>query len=116
MADQALALLDIMDFEGKDLVEDKVRQNGTMLQMLTMWQQIALNLAVQSGQGDVAEALAQNVMGANQAMGISGQGGGAEFAGGVNSDAVQGLKPEEHPFVQKARAQAQAVAQPGGTV
>ena len=115
MADQALALLDIMDFEGKDLVEDKVRQNGTMLQMLTMWQQIALNLAVQSGQGDVAEALAQNVMGANQAMGISAQ-GKAEFAGGVNSDAVQGLKPEEHPFVQKARAQAQASTQPGGTV
>lgn len=116
MADQALALLDIMDFNGKDLIEEKVRSNGTMLQMLTMWQKIALNLAVQSGRGDVAEALAQNIMGANQQMGISSgmHDAAAEFAGGVESDPVQGVKSPDHPFVQKARAQTQASTQPGG--
>ena len=33
-ADSALAVLDMMQFEGKDKVEEKVRQNGTLAQMV----------------------------------------------------------------------------------
>lgn len=40
-ADQALAVLDMMEFEGKQKVEEKVRQNGTMYQML---QQLAMQV------------------------------------------------------------------------
>lgn len=111
MADQSLALLDIMDFEGKELIEDKVRQNGTMYQLLVQYQQIALQLAVQSGRGDIAEGLAQTVLGTQQALGAAES---VQMANGVNSDAVQGVMPEEHAFVKKARTQAQASTQPGG--
>ena len=39
MADQALATIDMMDFDGKDKVTEKIQQNGTMYQMLIQAQQ-----------------------------------------------------------------------------
>lgn len=105
-SDKALALLDIMDFDHKDVIEDKVRQNGTMYQMLAMYQQIAMQLAIKHGEGEVAEGLAQTIMGAQQA--VPQQGGGIQGMSGTDSDNVQGLKPEEHAFVQKSRRQTQA--------
>ena len=112
-ADQALALLDIMDFDHKDLVEDKVRQNGTMYQMLAMYQQIALQLAAQTGRGDIAEALAQNVIGTQHGL----SGGAVSSNSSVTNDEVRdsatmGLQGKEHPFVRKSRAQAEASTQP----
>lgn len=115
-ADKALALLDIMDFEHKDIIEDKVRQNGTMYQMLAQYQQIALTLASQLGQPELVEALAQNIQ-MTQAQ-VSGNGAAAIQSAMANSavrwDNIQGLKQPEHAFVQKSRAQAQASTQPGG--
>lgn len=115
-ADKALALLDIMDFEHKDLIEDKVRQNGTMYQMLAQYQQIALTLASQMGRPDLVEALAQNI---TQVQAQVGGGGGAAAMSqitnsSVRGGAVQGLQQPEHPFVQKSRARTQASTQPGG--
>ena len=114
-SDKALALLDIMDFDHKDVIEEKVRRNGTMYQLLVQYQQIALQLAQQSGRGDIAEALAQNIMGTQQQLGaqVGGMPMQAEMAG-QNSDSVQGLKPEEHAFVEKSRRQTQASTIPGG--
>lgn len=114
-SDKALALLDIMDFDHKDVIEEKVRRNGTMYQLLVQYQQIALQLAQQSGQGDIAEALAQNIMGTQQQLGaqVGGMPMQAEMAG-QNSDSVQGLKPEEHAFVERSRRQTQASTIPGG--
>ena len=40
-ADSALAVLDMMDFEGKDQVVQRVQQNGTMMQMI---QQMAMQI------------------------------------------------------------------------
>jgi peptidyl-tRNA hydrolase len=40
-ADSALAVLDMMEFEGKDKVVQKVQQNGTMMQMI---QQMAMQI------------------------------------------------------------------------
>lgn len=37
-SDMALSMLNMMDFEGKDLVEQKISQNGTMLQMIQQMQ------------------------------------------------------------------------------
>ena len=105
-SDKALALLDIMDFDHKDVIEDKVRQNGTMYQMLAMYQQIAMQLAIKHGEGEVAEGLAQTIMGAQQA--VPQQGGGIQGMSGTDSDNVQGLRQEEHAFVQKSRQQTQA--------
>lgn len=46
-ADAALACLDMMDFDRKDFVMQKVERNGALLQRLMMMQQIAIQLAQQ---------------------------------------------------------------------
>ena len=48
-ADQAIQLLNTMDFNGKEKIIESVKQNGTMLDMLIQLQQIAYNLAAQVG-------------------------------------------------------------------
>ena len=114
-ADRALALLDIMDFDHKDLIEEKVRRNGTMYQLLVQYQQIALNLAMQTGRGDIAEGLAQTILGTQQGLGVQAPAGAMQNEmAGKNSDSVQGLKPKEHAFVEKSRRQTQASTIPGG--
>lgn len=45
MADQALACMDMMDFEGKDSVTARVAQNGTLFQRVQQLQQQVLQLA-----------------------------------------------------------------------
>ena len=45
MADQALALLDVMDFTHKDSLMQKVQQNGLMFQKIQILQQQLLSLA-----------------------------------------------------------------------
>ena len=107
-ADRALTLLDIMDFNGKSLIEDKIRRNGTMYQELAMYKQIALQLAMETGRGDIAEALAANMMQGQQPQGAIPQGQAqTEFANGNQADNVTGLTNEEHPFVEKARKENQ---------
>jgi len=113
-SDKALALIDIMDFDHKDLIEEKVRRNGTIYQLLVQYQQIALQLAQQSGQGDIAEALAQNIMGTQQQLGVSAPAADVQGMTGTNSDNVQGLKPDEHAFVENSRRRTQASTIPGG--
>ena len=46
MSDQALMLLNVMDFEGRDELMQRVRQNGTLLQQMDMYQQIALQMCI----------------------------------------------------------------------
>lgn len=45
MADQAAGLLDLMDFDGKDKLLQKVRQNGMLLQVAMQATQIAMQFA-----------------------------------------------------------------------
>lgn len=114
-SDKALALLDIMDFDHKDLIEEKVRRNGTMYQLLTQYQQIALALAQEAGRGDIAEGLAQTIMGTQQQLGVQAPTAPMQNEmAGKNSDSVQGLKADEHAFVEKSRRQTQASTVPGG--
>ena len=114
-SDKALALLDIMDFDHKDLIEEKVRRNGTMYQLLTQYQQIALALAQEAGRGDIAEGLAQTIMGTQQQLGVQAPAGPMQTEmAGKNSDSVEGLKADEHAFVEKSRRQTQASTVPGG--
>lgn len=61
MADQALMLLDMMDFDDKDELMQKIQMNGTILQQMAMYQQIALQLA-QQYDPMLAEQLANNIM------------------------------------------------------
>ena len=111
MTDQALMCLDIMDFEGKDTIMQKVAQNGTLQQKLAQFMQLALALA-QKHEPQLVPQLSQSIM---QVMG----GGGAMAMGGADpklfqADNVEGLQQKEHAFVEKSRAQSQNASQPDG--
>lgn len=97
MADQAVACLQMMDFAQKDEVIQRIKQNGTLYELMLNYQNLALQLAAKH-EPEVAEQIA---MGINQNMG-----GGQPFAVGVNSDLDTGA--EEHPMVEKARTNARA--------
>lgn len=96
MTDQALACLNMMDFNKKDEVMRKISENGTLAEMLLLYQQMALQFATQ-----LDPALGQQV--ANQILSQGGQPIPHDVAidsgvGDANNDGST-----EHPFVEKAR-------------
>ena len=97
MTDQALACLNMMDFTKKEEVMQKIQANGTLQELLLLYQQMALDFANQ-----LDPALGEQV-----AMQINQQYGGGmtspQLAGGtVNLDEDK----SEHPFNTRARSQA----------
>lgn len=85
LTDQALATIDMMDFEGKDKVRETIRNNGTMFEQLQQAQQTNLQLATLLAQtiGDTRPLQALQ-----QQMGMAQEGGAAAQAapsGGVDS-------------------------------
>lgn len=108
-ADNALSLLDIMDFNHKEDVIQRVKMNGDLQARLVQLGQFALTLA------NRYEPQAMNAIA--QIIGLSGGGTtNAEFGmrnaelGSV--DQLGGAKPEEHGRVQNARAQTQESVMP----
>lgn len=109
MADQALMLLDMMDFDGKDELMQKVSQNGTLMQQMAMYQQIALQLAQQTDPA-LAEQLANNIMtgaAAAQSAQQPPMGGRVQLGG---SDGGAGGSMTK---LNKAREHTQKASQPG---
>jgi len=98
MTDQALACLEMMDFNHKEKIVQRIQQNGTMMQMLLQYQQIALQLAAQ-----VNPMLADQI-----AQGILSQGGQPIPQGGA---VEMGAESAEHPRVEHAREQARQSTQ-----
>ena len=110
MADQTLMCLDMMEFDGKDTIMQKVSQNGGLYQKLMEYMQIALGLAQVAKQPQMAEQIAQDIM-------ATMQGGGMMPSGGVNPQMLQtnnvgAVEQEEHPVVEKARTRASEASQP----
>lgn len=105
MTDQALACLGMMDFNKKDEVMQKISENGTLAELLILYQQMALQFATQ-----ISPQLAEQV--ANQILSQGGQpipqsmGMEASGVGDANNDGNT-----EHPFVEKARKGARASTQ-----
>ena len=98
--DQALACLNMMDFNKKEDVIQKISENGTLAQMLVMYQQMALKFAQQ-----LDPALGEQV--ANQILSESGQPAPQSMGmATTNLDFEQ-----EHPYVEKARGNARASTQ-----
>lgn len=60
LTDQALATLEMMDFDGKTDVEQRIALNGTMAQQLALYQQMALSLAMKY-EPEMAEGLAAQI-------------------------------------------------------
>lgn len=108
MTDQALMCLDMMDFDGKDAIMQKIRQNGTMFQKLQLYMQMALMLAQKGAPEYVGQIAADMQATTGQAPNIAAAGGAAM----PESDNIAGLKADEHGVVEKARERAQGASQP----
>lgn len=103
MVDQALATLDMMDFDGKDSIIQKIQENADLAQRLAQWQQMALAVADRYDPS-LGQALAEQVL----------------MEGGQTVQAPQNEKlaeintgeQQEPTKVQNAREQAQKATQP----
>lgn len=76
MADQALACLDMMDFDRKQFIMNKIAQNGGMYQQMLMMQQQMLQLAQivdQERGSNIADQMAAGIMGAPAPVAIDGE-------------------------------------------
>lgn len=101
MADQALACLEMMDFDRKQFIMQKIAQNGLMFQQMQMMQQqmmgMALALDEAKGTQEVAPALAQQF--GMQSPGMVGRPAGSA----ENQEALGGSSGEEATNTKKAR-------------
>ena len=109
MVDQSLMCLEMMDFDDKDMIMQKISQMGTMQQKLLQYMQLALNLA-QSVNPMLARQIAQDVIASNGGAAVP-MGGG--IAPNIQmSDNISGEPKKEHSVVAKARQQSNEASQP----
>lgn len=99
--DQTLMCLGMMEFDGKDKLQQQVQEMGTMYQQMIMFQQLALSLAMKY-EPQMAAQLAANITGQPMPQKIDGN-------AGMPQDPTQ-----EATRVTNARAQARGASQPGG--
>ena len=114
--DQALIVLDMMDFRGKDKLMQKVQAQGTMQQTLMQVAQIAMQLAMKYDP-NVAEQLAGVVQGVAQMAN-----GGPASGGGAAAQPQKKLAPDdatekaheanENGIVRNARERAANASRP----
>ena len=107
MADQALACLDMMDFDRKHFIMQKIAQNGGMYQQMLMMQQQMLMLAKMVDQtrgSNLAEQIAAGITGGT-VVPIDGSLGGEAPAKNVEETEALGGKegPKEATNTKKAR-------------
>lgn len=101
MADQALACLDMMDFDDKQQIMQMVSRNGTLGEKLMQYMQLALTLA-QRYEPEAAEMIAQDV-----ATSMGGGTPGAAASAELNqTDNIAGVQKDEPGIVKNARARA----------
>ena len=108
MTDQALMTLEMMDFDGKEEIMQKIAQNGTMFQKLIQYMQLALSFA-QMARPDMVPGLTQDITATlGGAGGIAGGAGAQMFQG----DNIKGVGKSESSVTEKAREQSNNSAQP----
>ena len=100
LADQALLLLDTMDFDGKDSVSQKVQKNASLYRMMNMYRELALTMS-QRFDPLTFEKIADMA--------------GLTVTNGGNMGNVEGLNKnpaEEAEITKNARARTAATTQP----
>ena len=110
MTDQTLMCLELMDFDGKEGIMQKVAQNGTMFQKLVQYMQLALAFA-KAADPNAANMISQDI--------VATLGGKAAPMGGGNtkmfqSDNIAGLGKTEPTHVANARSRSNEASQPDG--
>jgi len=110
-ADQALACLEGMDFNGKQDVTDRIKRNGTLMDAFMQLYQMTLGMAQAYDQRALPalQTLAMQVGMAPPQMPMSTM---SQDTNAVETDEFGGLKGKEHPFVKSARERAQNGTQP----
>lgn len=106
MVDQALATLDMMDFDGKDSIIQKIQENADLQQRLVQWQQMALALADRY----------DPVMGEGLAQQILQEGGQAvpqASTAAAEKPEINTGETQEPKIVENARKKSEESAQPG---
>jgi hypothetical protein len=110
MVDQSLMCLEMMDFDDKDIIMQKIAQMGTMQQKLLQYMQLALQLATATNPM-LAESVANDIIqtngGAAMPMGMGG------IAPSIpQADNIGGIPKKEHGIVTRARQQSNEAALP----
>jgi len=103
MADQALACLEMMDFDRKHFIMQKISQNGTMYKQMLQMQQQMLMLAkmVDASRGsNIAEQIAAGITGGAPVAPID---GGAPGGSVEETEALGGSEKQEAAHTKKAR-------------
>ena len=102
LAPQAMACLDMMDFDGKYELLQKIRANGDLQMQLAQWQQFGLQL-VQQYAPEKADGLAQAILS-----------GAGQAAPQGNADVSLETGEQESSVTANARQKAQQASQPEG--
>jgi hypothetical protein len=110
MVDQSLMCLEMMDFDDKDIIMQKVSQMGTMHQKLLQYMQLALNLASATNPM-LAEQIAMDVIQTNGGSAAP-MGMGGVIPKLTQSDNIGGIPKQEHAIVRNARQQSNEASQP----
>jgi hypothetical protein len=112
LADQSIMLLDMMDFKGREEIQQKVQEMGTMAQALQQLGMIASQMAMQLGDQQAAAMIQQIAAMASAGGGTAGMQKQMRFSM-PEAEATKGNpEQEKHPFVEKAEKQSQEVARP----
>ena len=93
MSDQALACLEMMDFDRKEFIMQKIAQNGTMYQQMLMMQQQMLAMAqiVDKHEGsNLSEQIASSILGGSPVAQTS-----SNMNSGTNAKETEALGGEE---------------------
>lgn len=109
LTDQALPCLEMMEFDGKDSVLQKVSQNGTMQQRLIQYQQMALALA-QKYEPALVAGLASDITGDPSLTAAAPVSGGSTDI--TEQDSIDGMQKDEIAQVSNAREKSQQASQP----
>lgn len=110
LTDQALMCLEMMDFDGKDGIMQKVAQNGTIFKKLLQYMQMALVFA-QAVRPDMVQGISQDIMQTMGATGSAASGGPAQM---FQSDNIAGIGKQESTRMANARSRANEASQPDG--
>ncbi len=108
--DQTLMCLEMMDFEGKDEITQKVARNGTLFQKLAEYMQMCLMFAAQF-KPEMVQGISQDIM---QTMGTGGAMPMAAKTLPATGDNIRGMAGNEPTNVKNARAKSANASQPDG--
>ena len=110
MVDQAMMCLDMMEFDGKDEIMQKVAKNGQLFQKLIQYMQMAMMLA-QIARPDMVQGIMQDLA---ATMGQQTGGGAVGISPALSADPIKPMGGMESTHMNNARSRSAEAAQPQG--